>query len=150
MVAALGQKIKGRVVSFMAGRMRQANVEGGRKIPRQVKLTEFEDNALYFAAQRAGMTPARFLKESALSHERGMSVTERHTVVKELFRLKRSLAAIGTNINQLAKWANAEESLNAEISKELHSSLAHLNRLMVEITETTPKLAVSPEEADAS
>lgn len=134
----------------MAGRMRQANVEGGRKIPRQVKLTEFEDNALYFAAQRAGMTPARFLKESALSYERGMSVTERHTVVKELFLLKRSLAAIGTNINQLAKWANVEESLNAEISAELHSSLAYLNRLMGEISENTAQLAVSSEEADAS
>lgn len=138
------------MVVVMAGRMRQANVPGGRTIRREVWLSEFEDNALYFAAERAGMTPARFLKESALSHERGMSVTERHTVVKELFQLKRSLVAVGNNINQLARWANAEEALNAEVSKELSSALVYLRRVVGEISENAPKLAVSPEEADAS
>lgn len=137
-------------MSVVAGRMRQANAEGGRPIRREVKLTEFEDNALYFAAQRAGMTPARFLKESALSRERGVSVSERHEMSTRLNQLNGSLAAVGNNLNQLARRANAEEAVTAEISAELTHSLTKLRATMRQISETLPGLAVSPEEADAS
>lgn len=137
-------------VSFMAGRMRQANAEGGRPVRRVVKLTEFEDNALYFAAAKVGMTPARFLKESALSRERGVSVSERHEMSTRLNQLNGSLAAVGNNLNQLARRANAEEAVTAEISAELTHALAKLRATMSQISETLPGLAVSPEEADAS
>lgn len=134
----------------MSGRMRQANAKGGRPIRRVVMLTEFEDNALYFAASEAGMTPARFLKESALSRDRGISVTERTRLSAELVQIKNSLAAIGNNINQLARHANAEEALTTQISAELTHSLARVRAATDQIKETLPGLAVSPEEAKAS
>lgn len=134
----------------MAGRMRQANAAGGRPIRREVKLTEFEDNALYFAASQAGMTPARFLKESALSHDRGMSVSERHELSTRLHQIQGSLAAIGNNINQLARCANAEEAVTKEISAELTHSLAQVRATMRRVDDALPSLAVSPEEADAT
>ena len=134
----------------MAGRMRQANAEGGRPIRRVVKLTEFEDNALYFAASDAGMTPARFLKESALSRDRGISVTERTRLSADLAQIKNSLSAIGNNINQLARHANAEDALTKEISAELTHSLARVREATDTIKATLPSLAVSPEEAKAS
>lgn len=132
------------------GRMRQANAKGGRPIRREVKLTEFEDNALYFAASQAGMTPARFLKESALSRERGISVSERHEMITRLHGIQNALAAIGNNINQLARHANAEEALTKEISAELTHSLAQARETMQRVNDVLPSLAVSREEADAS
>lgn len=134
----------------MTERFRQSNVAGGRPIRREVKLTESEDNALYFAAMEAGMTPARFLKEAALSRQRGITVKERHEVILEVFRIQRSLAAVGNNINQLAKRANAEDQVTSEAAGELTSSLRYLRSVLGEISQTLPRLAVSPEEADPS
>lgn len=134
----------------MAGRMRQANAKGGRAVRRVVKLTEFEDNALYFAAFEAGMTPARYLKESALSRERGMSVSERHELITRLHQIQGAIAAIGNNINQLARHANAEDALTTEVSAELTHSLAQARATMQRVNDVLPSLAVSPEESDAT
>ncbi|PRZ11677.1 plasmid mobilization protein [Nesterenkonia sandarakina] len=134
----------------MAERMRQANARGGRPIRREVKLTEFEDNALYFAASQAGMTPARFLKESALSRQRGISVTERREIVLSLHKIQAAIAAIGNNINQLARHANAEDAITKEISAELTHSLAQVRATMQRTNDAVSRLAVSPEEADST
>nr|WP_255546508.1 MULTISPECIES: plasmid mobilization relaxosome protein MobC [unclassified Nesterenkonia] len=67
-----------------------------------------------------------------------------------LNQLNGSLAAVGNNLNQLARRANAEEAVTAEISAELTYSLAKLRATMKQIDETLLGLAVSPEEADAS
>ncbi|WP_255546445.1 MULTISPECIES: plasmid mobilization relaxosome protein MobC [unclassified Nesterenkonia] len=134
----------------MAKRMRQANVKGGRPVTREVKLTEFEDNALYFAAAKAGMTPARFLKESALSRDRGISVAERHEMILSLHKIQAALAAIGNNINQLARHANAEDALTKEISAELTHSLTQVRATMQRTGDAVSSLAVSPDEADAT
>lgn len=130
--------------------MRQANAVGGRPIRRVVKLTEFEDNALYFAAADAGMTPARFLKESALSRERGISVTERHELILSLHKIQAALSAIGNNINQLARHANAEDALTKEISAELTHSLTQVRATMQRTNDAVSGLSVSPVEADAT
>ncbi|MBE1525521.1 hypothetical protein H4W27_002695 [Nesterenkonia lutea] len=115
-----------------------------------MKLTEFEDNALYFAASAAGMTPARFLKESALSRHRGISVSERHELITRLHQIQGAIAAIGNNINQLARHANAEDALTKEISAELTHSLTQARATMQRVNDVLPSLAVSPEEADAT
>ncbi|WP_271395953.1 plasmid mobilization relaxosome protein MobC [Neomicrococcus lactis] len=102
-------------------RKRQANVSGGRPIRREVKLSVAEDAALRVAAASMGVTVPRLLKESALSASRGETVTERHELIKELFLVQRGIAAVGNNINQIARAANA----TGEISEELQGSLAY-------------------------
>ncbi|MGY5319294.1 plasmid mobilization relaxosome protein MobC [Neomicrococcus lactis] len=80
-----------------------------------------EDAALRVAAASMGVTVPRLLKESALSVSRGETVTERHELIKELFLVQRGIAAVGNNINQIARAANA----TGEISEELQGSLAY-------------------------
>ncbi|GAA2559337.1 hypothetical protein HD598_002736 [Neomicrococcus aestuarii] len=107
-------------------RKRQANVTGGRPIRREVKLSVSEDAALRVAAASMGVTVPRLLKESALSASRGETVTERHELIKELFLVQRAIAAVGNNINQIARAANA----TGEISEELQGSLVYARSVL--------------------
>lgn len=132
MVVALGER-----VGFVADRMRQANVEGGRKIMRGVRLTDLEDNALLVAANQAGMTVQRLMIESALAQDHGETMTERRESLTRLMQLHGQLAAIGNNLNQLAKTANA----TGEIGRELTHSLAYLHRAVAAVTEAAETIS---------
>lgn len=125
MVVALGE------VSTVADRRRQANVDGGRAIRREVTITEAENHALVQAAEAAGMSVPRFLIESALTLSSGESVTERRESITALLGFQGQLAAIGNNLNQLARTANA----TGEIGRELTHSLAFLHRSLSAVTE---------------
>lgn len=132
MVVALGER-----VSFVAERMRQANVEGGRTVRREVRLSELEDNALLVAANAAGMTVQRFMVESALAQDHGETMTERRESLTRLMQLQGQLAAIGNNLNQLTKTANA----TGEVGRELTHSLAYLHRAVAAVTEAAETIS---------
>lgn len=131
-VVALGER-----VSFVAERMRQANVEGGRSVRREVRLTDLEDNALLVAANQQGMTVQRLMVESALAQDQGETMTERRESLTRLMQLQGQLAAIGNNLNQIAKTANA----TGEIGRELTHSLAYLHRAVEAVTEAAETIS---------
>lgn len=121
----------------MADRMRQPNVKGGRSVRREVKLTELQDDALLVAANRDGMTVQQFMVEAALADEPGESATQRREYMTQLMQLHGQLAAIGNNLNQLAKTANA----TGEIGRELTHSLAYLHRAVGAVTEAAESIS---------
>lgn len=131
-VVALGER-----VGFVADRMRQANVEGGRTVRREVRLSELEDNALLVAANQQGMTVQRFLVESALAQDHGETMTERRESLTRLMQLHGQLAAIGNNLNQLTKTVNA----TGEVGRELTHSLAYLHRAVGAVTEAAETIS---------
>lgn len=120
----------------MADRMRQANVEGGRRIRREVKLTDLEDNALLLAAGEAGLTVQRLMVESALAFDRGESVTERREMITLLHRMHGQLAAIGNNLNQTAKAANA----TGEIASDISQAIAYLRGTISTVSDAAERL----------
>lgn len=124
-------------MSFVADRMRQPNVSGGRQVVRKVRLTDLQDNALLVAANQAGMTVQQFMVESALADEPGESVTERRESMTRLMQLHGQLAAIGNNLNQLAKTANA----TGDVGRELTHSLAYLHRAVGAVTEAAESIS---------
>lgn len=103
----------------MADRKRQANVLGGRPARRVVKLSASEDAALMVAAAEAGVTVPRLLKESALALSRGESATERRALITELFGVQRHLAAVGNNLNQIARGVNIDGSVREDLGEVL-------------------------------
>lgn len=120
----------------MSGRMRQANVDGGRRVRREVKLTELEDNALLLAAGEAGTTVQRLMVESALAFDRGESVTERRELITLLHRMHGQLAAIGNNLNQTAKAANA----TGEIASDISHAIAYLRSTIATVSDAAERL----------
>jgi hypothetical protein len=97
------------------GRRRRANATPGEKRSKRypVTVTPTEAAELEAKAAAAGMTVPRLLHESAKSAHVETS-TERKAAIAELFSIRREVAGIATNLNQLARYANTEGIFPAE------------------------------------
>ncbi|RCL02088.1 MAG: hypothetical protein JSC188_000447 [Candidatus Tokpelaia sp. JSC188] len=93
----------------------------------ELKLTSVEKAALVSKASNAGVSLSRFVREAVAGEGLWKGKVRRIEVSPLLIR---SLAQIGNNLNQLARWANRDKSgvdalaINArliEIDRELHA-----------------------------
>lgn len=107
------------------GRRRRANVAGGRQHRHVVKVTPEEELRLLVLAGEQGVSVPRLLVESALA-QRGETSAERRAVIAELFAVRRFLAAVSNNLNQVAKHANA----GAEFPEDAAVVLAVVRRMV--------------------
>ena len=117
-------------------RRRRANVEGGRTGSHRVKTSPSEEALLVQLAAAQGVTVARLLVESALAGDRETAVARRDAIV-ELFAVRRLLAAVSNNVNQVARHANAGEDFPAEAT----ATLAAVRRLVPRIDAAVDALA---------
>ena len=88
-----------------AGRSRRAREPAPRQVVQKVKLTEGERDQLRGRAAELGVSVPRLLVESAFA-EATVTGTERRAEMVELFEVRRLLATVANNINQLARLAN--------------------------------------------
>lgn len=95
------------------GRRRRANVSGGRLHEHRVKVTPEEEAVLVRLAAVQDVTVARLLVESAMA-PRGETASQRREAIVELFAVRRALAGVANNLNQLARHANAGEDFPPE------------------------------------
>src|SRR5699024_7478416 len=102
---------------------------GGRTVRREVRLTEFEDNALMLKASAQGVSVQRLMVESALTFETGETATERRDAIGVILQAQRQLAAIGNNLNQIARATNAGEPIEAGITRSLEYLRSVMRRL---------------------
>jgi len=103
----------GRVRRF--ARRRQANEVGGRSHSHRVKVTEAEAAALAERAEERGVSVPRLLVEAALADPTlSTTAAERQEAMVELFAVRRLLAAVSNNVNQLARQANSTGTVPAE------------------------------------
>jgi hypothetical protein len=100
----------------------------------QVKLTETEREQLRGRAAELGVSVPRLMVESALG-SRAETATERRAVVAELFEVRRLLATIANNVNQLAKAANISGELSAQ--ERLERTLAEVEGVVGELRALT-------------
>lgn len=125
----------------MVERQRQANVDGGRSVRREVKLAPAELLALQVRADAQRVSVPRLLVESALADSAPETARERRELLAVLFRLERGLAATGNNINQIARAANT----TAEVRSDLGSSLDELRRVVGDIDRAIASLSMTGE-----
>jgi Bacterial mobilisation protein (MobC) len=90
-------------------RRRRANVKGGRQHSHRVLVTPEEEARLVRLAEEQRVTVPRLLVEAALARG-GETPTQRRHAMVALFGLRRSLAGLATNVNQLAAHANASDA----------------------------------------
>ena len=95
------------------GRSRREREPVPRRVFQQVKLTEEEQQQLRARAAALGVSVPRLMVESALGGATGM-VPDRQVEVAELFEVRRVLATVANNVNQLARLANTTGELGMQ------------------------------------
>ncbi len=101
-------------------------------------VTPTEAAELEAKAAAAGMTVPRLLHESAKSAHVETS-TVRKAAIAELFSVRREVAGIATNLNQLARYANTEGTFPAEAE----AVTAEFRKLFPRVTAAVDRLADS-------
>jgi uncharacterized protein (DUF1778 family) len=99
-----------------AVRMRRA--PGGRPARLNLRLTEEEERQIRQRAEGCGLSAPRYLIEAGLSRS-ASDAADRRRVEWDLGQARVVLKAAGNNLNQLAKWANANHALPAHIEAAL-------------------------------
>ncbi|GGO94076.1 hypothetical protein GCM10011584_34280 [Nocardioides phosphati] len=94
-------------------RRRRENVPGGRSHPYKVLVSEDEKQQLEALAGAAKVSVQRLLVASALAGDRG-GVDQQRENAAALFHIERLLANLANNINQIARQANADNSIRED------------------------------------
>lgn len=88
-------------------RRRRANAPGGRRHQHMVRVSAAEEEQLRARAEEQDVSIPRLLVEAALARG-GETSTERRDAMAELFRIRRQLAGLTTNVNQIAHAVNID------------------------------------------
>lgn len=118
-------------------RRRRENAPESRLKRHSVYVTPEEAGRLARLAEAQHMTVPRLLIESAFARETGQTETERRELLTALFNLQRALGAIGNNVNQLAKVANA----TGEIGAELKGTLDAVKRALLRVDDAMDEVS---------
>ncbi len=104
-----------------------------------VRLLEEEHRALALLAADQGVSIPRLLVESARSTDRGQSITQRRAAMMEMVAVRRLLAGVANNINQIAKAANTGQL--DEVGVRCAHEFALLRTLSDKIAATVDEMA---------
>ena len=115
------------------GRVRRGREPAPRRVYQQVTLTEAEREQLRARAAELGVSVPRLMVESALQ---GVETpTDRKQQVAELFEVRRLLATVANNVNQLARSANISGQVDA--GRRLEQTLGEVDELLARMREMT-------------
>jgi len=102
-------------------------------VVQKVKLTETEREQLRAKAAELEVSVPRLMVESALS---GVETpTDRRRMIAELFEVRRLLATVANNVNQLARAANISGQVDA--GRRLEATLGEVDELIGRVRELT-------------
>ncbi len=87
-------------------------------------------------AEAQGVTVPRLLVEAATAQRVGETATDRRELLTELFGVQRALGAVGNNLNQLTRAANATADVSPEIRDRLVHTLAAVRRQLDRLDDT--------------
>jgi len=104
-----------------------------------VRLLEEEHRALALLAADQGVSIPRLLVESARATDRGQSITQRRAAMMEMVAVRRLLAGVANNINQIAKAANTAQL--DEVAQRCAREFAALRTLSDKIAATVDEMA---------
>ena len=101
-----------------------------------MRLSTDEHDALKHRAADAGVSVQRYLLEAGLSGVAGDGAARRRAE-RELIATRGVLRAAGNNLNQLAKWANA----NGALPSHLEATLAQVGMATDAVSDRVDQMA---------
>lgn len=114
------------------GRRRRRNVTGGRQARIVVKVTAEENAKLRQAAEEAGLSVQRLLVVSAVARITQQPLADHAEKVRlwgEAMEVRNLLAALGNNMNQIARRANSAKEIPADFDAAQRAVTAASNRV---------------------
>ena len=120
------------------GRQRRANVDVPRDRRYTVKVNAEEDAQLRARAVVAGVTVPRLMFESAMNAHIETD-TARQEVIAEFFAVRRLMANVANNVNQLAKYANTE----SVFPQDAEAIVAEYRAIVPRLSDALDRLAAS-------
>jgi Bacterial mobilisation protein (MobC) len=108
--------------------VRQRREQGGRPRKHSVRMSDVEQAIVEARAGQAGVSVPRFLVEAGLTGD-AATASQLRANAAELLAARRLVAAVGVNLNQLAKVANATGAVPAALEATMHATLRFLARL---------------------
>jgi hypothetical protein len=130
------------VASGGSSAVRMKRVPGGRQGRLNLRLTDEEGQRIRQLAEGCGLSAPRYLIEAGLSRS-SSDAADRRRVECDLGQARVVLKAAGNNLNQLAKWANANGALPAHIE----AALGEVHRA-VEVIEECARVVATEFAAD--
>ena len=115
-MAATSDGFAGKSGEGTVVRMRRS--PGGRQGRLNLRLTNEEEREIRHRAEGCGLSAPRYLIEAGLSRS-ASDAADRRRVEWDLGQARVVLKAAGNNLNQLAKWANANHALPDHIEAAL-------------------------------
>ena len=116
-------------------RRRRANVAGGRLKSHVVRVSEREEAQLLVMA-KGEVTIPRLLVETTLAGG-GETPTEMRGAIAELFRVRRELTGLATNINQIAHAVNIDGLLPVGTA----ATVARIKEVVDDVDDAIERLA---------
>lgn len=119
---------------------RRRRVDGGRRHRHVVRVNPEEEGQLLALALQYHVSVPKLLVDSALAGGNASAATNasvRHELLRELFGVQRALGAVGNNLNQLTRAANA----TGELGVQLEHTLAAVRRQLARLDDTLDGLA---------
>jgi len=97
-----------------------------RSEPKQIKFRVSEDEfqRLTLMADNVGMSVPAFVKAKA----HGVRVRQPKIDRKGAIEIARELRAVGTNLNQVAKWCNAREQVSEQELERLNYNIEQIKK----------------------
>ncbi|MGJ0121714.1 MobC family plasmid mobilization relaxosome protein [Williamsia sp. MIQD14] len=119
-------------------RRRRANTPGGRQDKIEVKVTGDEDALLRARAALAGMSVQRLMVTRALSETTAAPVDYevRRAAWEQACEVRNLLAAIGNNMNQIARNANTDNELPEDFDAAVTATHRAMRRVLDAFGET--------------
>jgi hypothetical protein len=115
------------------GRRRRGRKPEPRRVSQQVLLSESERERLRERAAELGVSVPRLLVEAAL--EGRETPTDRRRELAELFEVRRLLATVANNVNQLARAANISGQVPER--ERLEQTLYEVDQLAEQLRQLT-------------
>ena len=106
------------VASGRSSAVRMKRASGGRQGRLNLRLTDEEERQIRHHAEECGLSAPRYLIEAGLSRS-ASDAADRRRLEWDLGQARVVLKAAGNNLNQLARWANANHALPAQIEEAL-------------------------------
>jgi len=116
---------------------RRANSGSPRTGSRLVRVNAEEDAALMRLAAHQNMSVPRLLVESALRPDTSVSRADIQELITTLFGLSQQISAVGVNLNQIAKVANA----SGEVPDDLGNVFQGLKQLYFKTEQAIDEVA---------
>ncbi len=113
-------------------RRRRANTPGGRDGRFVVKVSADEEALLRARAQQANVSVQRLMVARALNDDRAPSVDyeTRRQAWAQACEVRNSIAALGVNMNQIARHANTDQEIPADFAPAAEAVTRAMERVL--------------------